>query len=244
MLVAALIIGMAKSGFAGGIGILAVPITANVLPADVALGVLLPVLIAADIVASATHFKNVAWKQLRPMLLGSVPGIVLASVLLLWLGDIGGLARMLNLVVGSLCLVLVGLQAWRLAGRPLPRVPSNASTAGGVGGLCGLISTLTHAAGPIASIYLLELRFDKAKLVATAAWFFLLLNVAKVPTYAGLGLINPGTLKQSLWMASAVPLGAWLGIVLHKRIPEKPFQFIIYVAAAAASARMLYLGLT
>ena len=49
--VSVIIIGIAKSGFGGGVGILAVPLTAAALNADTAVGVLLPLLIAGDMFA-------------------------------------------------------------------------------------------------------------------------------------------------------------------------------------------------
>ncbi|MEL7237947.1 MAG: sulfite exporter TauE/SafE family protein [Planctomycetota bacterium] len=244
LVTAAVVLGLGKSGFAGSIGIIAVPMTANVLPTDVAVGVLLPVLIVGDVFAAVAHWRSVGWQYLRWMILGSLPGVLVGLAILWWLGGAGVLTRVLNLVVGGLCLVIVGLQVWRMTGRTLPRIPPTANAGYGVGAASGVASTLAHSAGPIASIYLLEQQLDKARLVATSCWFFLLLNCIKVPGYVGLGLINPATLKTSAWMAVAVPVGGVIGLWLHKRIAEKPFQVVVYTGAALAAARMIYKGLT
>ncbi len=240
LLLAAVIQGMAKSGFGGGIGILAVPLVANVLPPDQAIGVLLPMLIVGDIVASVMHRRNVDWPTLRPVLGGSVLGIIVGTIVLYLLGTADKLTFALNLLVGGICLLMVAVQAWRLTGRHLPRVRPTTRNGLGVGSAVGVASTLAHSAGPVAAIYFLEIKLDKARLVATAAWLFFLVNMLKLPTYFGLGLINPATLLQSLWAVAGIPIGSVLGLWMHRRIPEKPFTIVIYVAAALAAARMIW----
>ena len=240
LLLAAAIQGMAKSGFGGGIGILAVPLVANVLPPGEAIGVLLPMLMVGDVFAAVVHRKNVSWPTLKPVVGGSVVGIVIGTVILAILGNAERLTIALQLIVGGICLTMVGVQAWRLAGFNLPRVKPTRRNGIVVGTGVGITSTLAHAAGPVAAIYYLEIRLDKARLVATAAWTFFLVNLLKLPTYLGLGLINAETLLQSAWAAAGIPVGSLLGLWMHRRIPEKPFTIVIYVAAAAAAGRMIY----
>ncbi len=244
LLLSAVIMGMAKSGFGGGIGILAIPLTANVLPAGEALAVLLPMLIVGDVFAAWVHRHNVDWRVLRPVLIGSAVGIALGSIVLFWLDDASRLTQTLNLLVGGICLLLVLVQVWRLIGRDLPRVPPTKTVGLGTGVAVGGVSTLSHAAGPIAAIYFLELKLDKLRLVGTAAWCFLLVNTAKLPTYFGLGLIDTATLLQSTWAALAIPLGTVLGLWAARRIPEKPFAALVYVTAAIAAARMIWVALS
>jgi uncharacterized membrane protein YfcA len=243
LLLAAVIQGMAKSGFGGGIGILAVPLVANVLPPDQAIGVLLPMLIFGDLFANAMHWKHVDWPTIRPVLLGSTVGIALGTGLLIALGTADRLTFALRLIVGGICLLMVVIQLWRLLGYSLPRVQPTHRNGSIVGAAVGVVSTLAHAAGPIAAIYFLEIKLDKHKLVATAALTFLLVNLLKLPTYLGLGLIDVGTLVNSLWAAAGIPVGSLIGLWLHRRIPEKPFTIVIYTAAAIAAGRLIYQAL-
>ena len=69
--------------------------------------------------------------------------------------------------------------------------------------------------------------------------FFFVVNVAKVPTYAALGLLSGETLMTTLVFLPVVPLGAALGLWMHRRVPERPFVAIMYVGAALAGVRML-----
>lgn len=241
MCVAVVVIGIAKSGFGGGVGILAVPLVASALPSNRAVAVMLPILISADIVAVWQHRRHVAWPAWRHSFLGALAGIAVGTVLLLWLANTGLLVPALNLVIGLVCLAFVGLYFYRLSGGYVPRVPDRPANAAGFGAAAGVVSTLAHAAGPIMTIYFLETRLDKKALVATLVVFFFAMNCAKLPTYLLLDdLITPATLATSLLFIPLIPLGSLLGLWMHHRVPEKPFTLIMYVGTALSAAYMLY----
>ncbi len=254
LLSAAIVIGIAKSGFGGGIGVLAVPLVGNVLAADHAVAVMLPVLIGADLVAIAQHRRDRSPEHLRPALLGALVGIALAAagvvVLLADRDSAGGddprdsLATVLAVTVGSVTLVMVALQVFRWCGGRLRRVPDTPVAGAIAGGLAGFVSALAHAAGPIMTLYWLEARLDKRRLVATLVVFFFVVNMMKVPFYLFGGLITRTTLMVSLGMLVAVPIGSLIGLWLHRRVAEGPFTAVMYVAAAFAGGRMLWQALT
>ena len=239
MSLAVLILGIAKSGFGGGIGIIAVPLMAHALRVDHAVGVMLPLLLAADTAALWQHRGTWSRRLIRDTLLGALLGIVVGSLILWRIQDSGDLVPILNGVVGSVCLGFVAIQVWRLAGGHFPRVPDTTTSAITAGSLCGVVSTVAHSAGPIMSIYLLEHRLHKKVLVGTLVLFFFAVNAAKVPTYVALGLIGTDTLLTAALFLPLVPVGAWLGLWMHRRVPERPFVAVMYVGAAAAGVRML-----
>lgn len=251
LLAAAVVIGIAKSGFGGGIGVLAVPLVGNVLAADHTVGVMLPVLIGADLVAIAQHRKHRSGEHLRPALLGGVFGILAAAAAVVaLLGGFGAasedrasLATLLAVTVGGVTLVMVGLQVFRWCGGRLRRLPDTPFAGGVAGALAGFVSTLAHAAGPIMTLYWLEARLDKRRLVATLVVFFFAVNMLKVPLYLAGGLIALQTAWVSLVMLAAVPVGSFVGVWLHRRVPEGPFTAVMYIAAAVAGARMLWQAL-
>jgi len=237
---AVLIIGIAKAGFGGGIGILAVPLTILVLPPDRAIGFMLPVLIVADALSNLHHIRYRSGPHLRWSLSGAVIGVVLGSLILWWMQSTIYFNAWLNLCIGVICLLFVVLQVYRLSGGKVPRVPDGRWPGRVAGGLAGTVSTLAHSAGPIMTIYLLERQMEKRLLVGTLVLFFFILNVMKLPTFFGLGLINPATLLEGLWFVPLVPVGTLLGVWLNKRISEKPFVTVMYLGAAAAASHMLY----
>ncbi len=235
-----LTIGIAKAGFGGGVGVIAVPLVANALPAERAIGVMLPILILADVFSVWSHRKGVSWLHLRSLLTGAICGILLGTWVLWTFQETGKLTFALNLCVGSICLVFVALQLYRLLGGYVPRIPPGPGGGIASGGFAGIVSTVAHSAGPVITIYLLEQRMEKTRLVATMVLFFLVVNCSKLPTYIGLGLINSRTLVESALFATFVPVGIMAGLWMHKRLAEKPFTLIMYLGAAVAGARMLY----
>lgn len=236
---AVLILGIAKSGFGGGIGILAVPLVANALRVEDALGVMLPLLLAADTVAFVQHRRNALFHYLRPTLAGATVGVGIGTVVLITFQRADVLSLALSAIVGSTCLFFCGLQAYRVRGGAFPRIADKAANSVIAGTLCGVVSTLSHSAGPILSIYLLEHRLEKRALVGTLVVFFYALNAIKLPTYVALGLLTQEGFLTALCFFPLVPLGAWLGWKMHQRVPEKPFTVILYAAAAIAGGRML-----
>jgi uncharacterized protein len=238
-----LVIGIAKAGFGGGVGVIAVPLVANALPAERAIGVMLPILILADLFSVWSHRRGVSWPHLRSLLIGAACGIALGTWVLWTFKETGQLTEALNLTVGSVCLAFVALQLYRMLGGYVPRIPPGPIGGIASGGFAGTVSTVAHAAGPIITIYLLEQRFEKTRLVATMVLFFLVVNCSKLPTYTGMGLINGKTLIESALFAGFVPVGILVGLWMHKRLAEKPFTLIMYLGAAAAGGRMLYKAL-
>ncbi len=238
--------GVSKTGFGGGIAILAVPLIATTLDdAERTLGFMLPMLIFADLFAVHHHRGNQSWPHVRWVLGGAVAGIAACTGLLLWLREsLGTLNPVLMLTVGAVCLLFVLIQCWRLFGGPLPHVPA-APWAGQVAGFfAGSVSTLAHSAGPVVSVYLLEQRLDKRRFAGTMVVVFFFINLSKVPGYLYLGLINPRTLVETLWFLPWVPLGNLIGGWMHRRVPEKPFTVIIYLATAAAATHLIVKSLS
>jgi hypothetical protein len=239
---AVVVIGISKAGFGGGLGILAIPLMAAVMPAGHMLGVMLPVLIAADILSNLHYLKAYEVRFLRPLLVGAVAGVILGSVgfWLLQKADPARFQKWLKILIGAICLVLVAMQAYGLTGRRVPTLPSRPASSVGVGGLAGFVSTLSHSSGPIVTLYLLQEKVEKRLLVGTLVFFYLLLNVAKMPTYLVLGNINAATLRDSVWLIPLIPAGTLAGVWLHRRLPEKPFLAIMYGFAALTAAHMIW----
>ena len=243
---AVLITGISKSGFGGGIGIVAIPMMAMVMPDPrYMLGIQLPLLIAADALSNLHHLKNYEWRILKPLVAGAIAGVVLGSVVfwMLQKTDPTRVQRALSLLIGAICFVFVLVQAWGLTGRRVPTLPSHPASSLAVGTTAGFVSTLSHGAGPLVTLYLLQEKLARQILVGTQVFYFLLVNSAKVPTYVALGYINGRTLRDSIWFLPLIPLGTLIGAWMNKRVPEKPFAAILYVAAAVTAGHMIWSAL-
>lgn len=242
---AVLITGISKSGFGGGVGIVAIPMMALVMPARHMLGVQLPLLIAADALSNLHHLRNYEWRILKPLVWGAIGGVLLGTAVFWTLRDSDPtrLQRGLSLLIGAVCLAFVALQAWGLTGRRVPTLPSHPASSVAVGTTAGFVSTLSHGAGPLVTLYLLQEKLQRAILVGTQVFYFLLVNSAKVPTFVAFGYINASTLRDSVWFIPLIPLGTLIGAWMNRRVPEKPFAAILYVAAAVTAGHMIWSAL-
>ena len=248
MALAVLLTGIGKSGFGGSVNVIAVPLIASVLPTQVALGVMLPILIAADVFAVWHHRGNQSWWRLRWCIGCGALGIAAGAALIFWFRSFGSnlehqqqlLSCILSLFVAAICLVLLFFQCVRMLGGKLPRIPDTKAGAAIAGGASGFFSMIAHGGGPPMTLYLLDIRINKRLLIGTMVVFFFTINCLKTPVYVSLGWITPPALAESALWFLLVPVGSLLGVWMYKRIPQRPFNLIIYLGAAAAAANMIY----
>ena len=97
-----------------------------------------------------------------------------------------------------------------------------------------------NAAGGIMTIYFLVKNIPKREFVGTSAWFFLTVNLIKVPFYVYLGLINSASLTFNAWMVIPIVLGAYIGAKVLPYIPQKVFQILILALAAIGAIRLMF----
>jgi len=234
--VAALVIGISKTGIPG-LGILAIPLVAWVLPAKQSTGVILPMLIVGDIFAMAYYKRHAVWSHLLRLIPWAVVGIIVGYLIMGRIND-----RQLRPIIGAIVLVMLAVNYWRNSrykSGEIP-IPTQWWFAAVMGLLAGTTTMMANAAGPIMAIYLLAMQLPKIEFLGTGAWYFLLLNCFKVPFSMDLGLINPGSLTLNLACLPFIVVGALSGVRLVRYIPEKAFNALIQVLAAAAAIKLLF----
>ena len=97
-----------------------------------------------------------------------------------------------------------------------------------------------NAAGPLMLLYLMAVGLPKLALVGTGAWFFLLVNVFKVPFSLHLDLITTDSLRMDALLLLPMVPGALLGPVLLKRINQSAFEIMVLVFTILAAIRLLF----
>ncbi|PLK48804.1 sulfite exporter TauE/SafE family protein [Uliginosibacterium sp. TH139] len=234
---AVLLAGISKGGFAGGLGVLAVPLMALAIPAPQAASVMLPILCLMDLVGSWSYHPHWDYKLLRRLMPGAVLGIGVGWLLFRHISPTA-----LNLIIGGIA-ILFALQ--RLAGlqlRDTSRLPEWLR-AGWWTSLSGFTSTLAHAGGPPMMIYLLPKQLDKTVLVANLTLYFAVVNYLKLVPFAELGLLDARNLGTALVLAPLAPIGVYLGIWLHKRIDEKLFYRLSYIFLLLTGIKLIWSAL-
>ena len=249
---AVFLIGLTKSGFGAGLGMMAVPIAALAmqrLPVyhgrpDAVLALLLPMFILGDLVAVLQYAREIDWRSIRRLLPGTIVGVCVGAALLYLLTRAGAIAgSLIKIEIGCESVALVLVHWWRLyrghRGRLLPE-PGRGLLAGG---LSGTSSTLAHAAGPIIAVYLLPLNLGRRLLVGTSAMFFFITNAMKFPAYIASGVLGQVDLLFALRFTPCLLVGAVLGRMIIKRISDRAFTGVIYTLVFVLGWYLLYDGI-
>ena len=226
----AVCIGIAKTGMPG-IGILVIPLVAAVIPAKQSPGLILPMLIMADIFAVAYYKRHAVWKHLFRTLPYAALGVVIGYGVMTLVSD-----RQLRPNIGAIVLGMLLINYWRQSREGAdPKIPDDRWFPAIIGIIAGITTMMANAAGPVMTIYLLAMRLPKEGFIGTIAWYFFIINCFKVPFSAAQGLINPASLKINLAMAPFIVAGALAGIRLARFIPEKIFMAAVQWLAAAGA---------
>ena len=235
MACAAGIIGLAKSGLPG-LAILAVPMVASILPAKTSTGFILPMLIAGDIIGVTYYRRHAEWKHLVRLFPWTVTGVLAGWFSLGRLAD-----AQIRPLIGAIVLIMLALNFWRQRYTALDsKIPHSLWFAAVIGLLAGFTTMAANAAGPIMIIYLLAMSLPPVAFLGTSAWFFLLVNLFKVPFSAQLGLITAPSLTFNAMLLPCIAAGAWLGIRFAQKIPRKTFESLVQLFAAIGAIKLFF----
>jgi len=234
--VALLIVGIAKGGLGGGIGIVGVPLMSLVIDPIRAAAIMLPILLVMDVFAVRAWWQRWDVRNLRTMIPGAVLGTLLGFATFRMLSP-----DAMRLLVGALALV-ISFSWFAARGLPQPK-PSSLGRGTFWSTLSGFTSFSIHAGGPPAQVYLLSQQLDKSTFQATTVAFFFFVNALKLPFYAWLDQLDFANLSTSLVLAPLAPLGIWLGHVLHHRVDERVFYRIVYASLIVIGGKLIYDGL-
>jgi uncharacterized protein len=232
------LVGISKTGIAG-MGILTVAIFAAALPARASTGVLLPLLICGDFVAGTAYRRHAVWSHLVRLCPWVAAGVVAGFFAM---GRLQGDRGFQNLI-GWILLSMIALHMWRqyrLSRNPgADAIPHSHWFAALMGVLAGFTTMIANAAGPVMILYLLAMQLPKMEFLGTGAWFFLGVNLFKVPFSWQLGLVTPASLLVDLKLAAAVVVGAFAGRALVRHINQRLFEALALALSAVAALRMV-----
>jgi len=240
--------GLGKGGLPGA-GNLTVAIFALVfedlnLPGGVALsvGILLPILISADVAAVKVYHRHADWKFIARLL-----PFFLIGILAGWLVFDYFKAReeLLKTVIGAILLSMTAIHFIRKYTTSKDSksngTPHHLSLPLGVlfGFLGGIATMLANAAGPVAQLYLLAMALPKYAFIGTAAWLFLIVNVVKVPFMIDLGIINTQWFKLSVFLMPIAIAATCFAPIIVKRINQKLFETLLWFFVIFAGLKLV-----
>ncbi|MBD8489302.1 sulfite exporter TauE/SafE family protein [Echinicola sp. CAU 1574] len=231
---AAFVIGLSKAGIKG-IAVINVVFMAIAFEAKQSTGIVLPLLVVADVFAVIYYNRHTQWKYVAKFLPWMIIGIVLGS----WFGmDLPEQA--FKICMATIIFLTIGFIVW-WDQKKVKNVPTHWAFASGVGTLAGFTTMVGNLAGPISNIYFLAMRLPKNQFIGTAAWLFMIINVFKLPFHF---FVWHTITKESLLLdAKLIPgiiLGFVLGIKLVKMINEAFFRKMILVLTALGAIIILF----
>jgi uncharacterized protein len=233
----ALMVGISKAGITG-LSILSVALFTHVFPSSKqASGLVLPLLIFGDFVAVLSYRTHTQWRFLWKLMPWTAAGVVLGYFALGHISD-KTTRTMIGVIIVSLCVLGYWRRYLTLSARE-SEAPKHWSLAAAIGIVAGFITLIANAAGPLMAIYLVAVRLPKMQFVGTAAVFFMLLNLFKVPFMVDLGLITAQSFKFNLMLAPAVLLGAFAGRWLLVRINQQLFEKLVLAFSAIAGILLI-----
>lgn len=226
---------MSKTGIQG-VMLMIVPFMAMAFGAKESTGIILPMLCMADIIA-VIYYKRIAdWKTVLRLL----PTAILGFFTAIYVDRIYPAGHFRQLMGWTLMIALVVMIWSEIFGKENKYMGKwwYAAIFGLLGGFTTMIG---NAAGPVMSVYLLSMRKNKMEYIGINAWFFLVVNLLKVPLQLFVwNNISIKSIELNLVMLPVIAIGALIGIKIVKILPEKVFRRFIQVVTIASVMLMLF----
>ena len=153
-----LLIGMSKTGLSG-VGLMVVPILANAFGGRPSVGLLLPILIFADVFAVSWYNRHAEWKHILRLIPWAFLGIAIATLVGKSISDLT-----FNRLLAAVVVVGIVILVWRDLRSDKMKIPTSKWFAAGLGLMGGFATMIGNAAGPVMALYLLSMRLPKNSL--------------------------------------------------------------------------------
>ena len=233
------LIGLAKGGFTG-LGALGTPLMALGMRDPVrAAAILLPILIAQDVVGVAAFRRTWSRSILITMLPGAVVGIGLGYLVAATISEAAVMA-----VLGIVAMLFGAYRLWVEHGGNIAASRNSPAWVGTLFGVAtGFTSQIAHAGGPPFQMWVMPRKLDRDTFVGTSAIFFAVVNWMKVPAYAALGQFTWPNAAAALALLPVAVLSSFAGVKLVRVVPVERFYTIVYWLMIVAGAKLLLDGL-
>lgn len=251
---AAFVYGFTKTGILG-FGIVLSPLLLYFFTPGQSLGMVLPLLIIADLIALVMLRKSVRWRYVFIAMPLALAGILVSWRFILYtqtLPEGEGDLVLRRFIAGMIVFVVVSGGLLRLA-RALRKTPGDgaAPTAGRlplshllfavfVALLGGAITMVANNSGPAWVVYLMLFRLDKFHFLGTAAWIICFINVTKLPFSIQLGYVTADTILLNLYLTPLVVAGVFFGRWVTSRLSQQSFDNIVQGLALLGALYLLF----
>ena len=233
LLFTAFLIGMSKTGVVG-VALFTIPIMAIIFGSKDSSGLMLPLLVMADLFAVTYYRRHVNWSYLVKLFPSAAVGVILATLIGNYIDD-----QLFRNVMGIIIFVSLAIMLWMETANK-DAIPDYMWFAILMGLLGGFTSMIGNLAAALMALYLLSMRLPKNEYIGTGAWFFLAVNVFKVPFHVfAWHTISLNSFYLNVALLPIISLGAFVGIRIVRIIPEKQYRWLILAATGIAAIIMV-----
>lgn len=232
-LLATLLLGVGKAGVKG-LGVAIVTLMALVFGSKPSTGILMPMMITADIFAVIYYHRHTQWKFLKKILPMMIVGVLIG----VWWGNEVSeelFKEVMAYFILISVVIMIGMDRFKKIG-----IPKHWSFAAGMGLISGITSMIGNLAGSFTSIYLLAIRLPKNEFIGTAAWLFFIINVFKLPFHIYVwNTINVKTLTLNVILIPALVIGFFMGVKLLHLINNVLYRKLVLIVTAIGALIIL-----
>ncbi|HDZ05444.1 hypothetical protein LCGC14_0070920 [marine sediment metagenome] len=231
---ATFIVGLSKAGIKG-IAVLNVTLMALAFGAKESTGMVVPLLILADILSVIYYNKYTQWKYVFKVLPWMIVGVLIGVV-------IGKDLPEKFFKIGMATIIIITLFMMVYWDRKKDKnVPSHWTFAGSIGTIAGITTMVGNLAGAFSNIYFLAMRLPKNHFIGTAAWLFLIVNIIKLPFHFFVWkTISTESLTLNLILLPGILLGFFVGVRFIKFIKDAFFRKMIMVLTAVGAILIMF----
>ena len=225
----AFVLGVSKSGVKG-IFILTVTLMAIVFGSKASTGIIIPLLIFADIIAVIYYNRHAQWSLLFKFL----PWMVLGVLIGVYLGKDIPEELFKKIMAATIIFSVFMMFYWDR--RPELKLSNNVVFSSTMGIMAGVTTMIGNLAGAFSNIFFLSSRIPKNEFIGTSAWLFFIINLIKLPFHIFVWeTVNMQSVMYDLYLIPFVVLGFIGGIKLVKLFKESFFRkFILFATALGA----------
>jgi len=231
---AIIILGISKGGVKG-ISPILITMLVFVYGGRDSTGVLMPLLIVADLMAITYYRKDVQWKYLIKLMPAMLVGVLIGTLVGKELSEVLFKQCMVAIILISVVILLY----WER--NPPEKIPDNWFFSSALGLAAGVTTMIGNLAGPFANIYFLSMRLPKNAFIGTTAWLFFMINLVKLPLHIWVWeTVNYDSIKQSVSLVPALFIGFLIGVSLVKLIKDKNYRKMIILITGIGALILLF----
>ncbi len=229
----AFVLGVSKSGVKG-IFILTVTLMAIVFGSKASTGIIIPLLIFADIIAVIYYNRHAQWSLLFKFL----PWMILGVLIGVYLGK--DIPEELFKKIMAVIIIFSVFMMFFWERRPNLKLSNNVFFSSSMGVMAGITTMIGNLAGAFSNIFFLSSRIPKNEFIGTSAWLFFIINLIKLPFHIFVWeTVNVQSVMYDLYLIPFVVVGFIGGIRLVKLFKESFFRKFILFATALGAVLLL-----